>query len=494
MGVEQFPVWLRGGITGDTLVFIKIALIDCCVFIRVCKASQEWPKFRLRNGLGQCVVVNQRHSKYTCTIEAGQVQALGWDLPCGRRRFELTIPDRFGTTRAVEIRPEQVGPHKSDNADIPDITITVEGPTRTINVGADSLPTDNLDSECIEEGQPEPSAHILLQVAGISVSLMSVGSEGNACEILNVGVGQITLDIEQTAARKSVELSVKSFQIDSMLVDHSITFPVLLQFVTSASGESGQEEVRPAIHLSAVIKAQPVEWATHLDAVSVLVQAIVVQVELPIVEHLLQFASAVQQESRLQLPDPMPNDNKVELAMLAETSAMEAAREPILFVRLLNLGPMSFTITGKMGAAKGLAKGFAWLAQLNEAPVKLDGIVLENLCGTTSEATHPVVGHFVQQGKVQIFNVIGSVGILGNPVGLVNKLGSGVTTFFYEPIKGIPQGPSQMLGGLGKGTASLLDGIVSGGFHAPTEIASALAQQAALVSRTGSHAGSGKSE
>ena len=53
-------------------------------------------------------------------------------------------------------------------------------------------------------------------------------------------------------------------------------------------------------------------------------------------------------------------------------------------------------------------------------------------------------------------------------------------------------GPSHFAAGLAKGTLSLLDGTVAGGFHAPTEIASALAQQARAIADTDSHAGSGE--
>eukprot|EP00329_Picozoa_sp_Boothbay-MS584-11_P005579 48889_6 len=289
--VQEFPVWLRGGADGDVMVYVKILLIDCCVFISARRANDKWPKFRLRNdlhgGSSQQITVKQRHSSYKCTVDAGQQRALAWDLPCGKRKFELTIPGHSGATHVVEIRPEQVGPHKSDNADIPGITITVEGPTRTICVGVDAQLDD--ESGLIEEGQPELPSTVLLQVAGVELSVVSVGSQDySPTELLSIGVGQIKLDIEQTAARKTFELAVASLQIDSMLVDHAITFPVILKFITR-DADSKEEDARPAIHLCAVIKEQPVKWAMHLDAVSLLVQAIEIRAELPIVDNLLRF-------------------------------------------------------------------------------------------------------------------------------------------------------------------------------------------------------------
>ena len=103
-------------------------------------------------------------------------------------------------------------------------------------------------------------------------------------------------------------------------------------------------------------------------------------------------------------------------------------------------------------------------------------MVLDDLCGYNSEVTSVIGEHLAQQGKWQVYKIIGSVGILGNPVGLVNKLGSGISTFFYEPIQGIAQGPEHFVAGVGKGTAALVGGTVEGAFHAPKEVASAVSQ------------------
>lgn len=37
--------------------------------------------------------------------------------------------------------------------------------------------------------------------------------------------------------------------------------------------------------------------------------------------------------------------------------------------------------------------------------------------------------------------IIGSADFLGNPVSLINNLGTGVYDFFYEPIKGVVKSP-----------------------------------------------------
>jgi hypothetical protein len=41
--------------------------------------------------------------------------------------------------------------------------------------------------------------------------------------------------------------------------------------------------------------------------------------------------------------------------------------------------------------------------------------------------------------------------MIGNPLGLVDKLGTGVFEFFSEPSKGLLKGPDEFIGGVGKG-------------------------------------------
>ena len=59
--------------------------------------------------------------------------------------------------------------------------------------------------------------------------------------------------------------------------------------------------------------------------------------------------------------------------------------------------------------------------------------------------------HYEQQGITQIYKVIGSFDILGNPVSYISGISSGVEDFFYEPYHGIVRSPKDFAVGVGKG-------------------------------------------
>jgi len=66
------------------------------------------------------------------------------------------------------------------------------------------------------------------------------------------------------------------------------------------------------------------------------------------------------------------------------------------------------------------------------------------------------------------------VDLIGNPVGLVDKLGSGVFEFFNEPRKGLLKGPKEFVGGIGKGVKSLVTSVFEGSFGSVGKITGSL--------------------
>lgn len=82
--------------------------------------------------------------------------------------------------------------------------------------------------------------------------------------------------------------------------------------------------------------------------------------------------------------------------------------------------------------------------------------------------------NYARQGVLQFYKLIGSSDLLGNPVGFIDKLGTGVFEFFNEPRKGLLKGPKEFVGGMGKGVKSLVTNIVSGSFDSVSKITGSL--------------------
>ncbi|KAK9674952.1 Vacuolar protein sorting-associated protein 13 [Basidiobolus ranarum] len=104
------------------------------------------------------------------------------------------------------------------------------------------------------------------------------------------------------------------------------------------------------------------------------------------------------------------------------------------------------------------------IGSVNDAPVKLNALLMENVRLTYPELIDRFTKHYSQEVIYQVHKIIGSADFLGNPVGLFNTVSSGVMDIFYEPYQGfIMSDRPQDLGiGIAKGTASFLSKMVYG--------------------------------
>lgn len=71
-----------------------------------------------------------------------------------------------------------------------------------------------------------------------------------------------------------------------------------------------------------------------------------------------------------------------------------------------------------------------------DAPVKLNALFAEDLRVSWNDLINHIMLHYRDQVIFQVHKVLGSVDILGNPVGLFNTLSSGFGELFYEPYQG----------------------------------------------------------
>lgn len=76
------------------------------------------------------------------------------------------------------------------------------------------------------------------------------------------------------------------------------------------------------------------------------------------------------------------------------------------------------------------------LTNMDKAPLRINSLITTNIFGTPAEIIFLLKGHYIDRMKKNLFTMIGSSNILGNPANFVNHLGTGVQDFFYKPIEG----------------------------------------------------------
>lgn len=150
------------------------------------------------------------------------------------------------------------------------------------------------------------------------------------------------------------------------------------------------------------------------------------------------------------------------------------------------------------------------------ATIKLNGMTLDHEF-TQPDQLFAVIGHqYLMMLLRQLYKVLGSLELVGNPVHLMNNISTGVRDFFYEPVLGMIKGGQAMQDanhhsfmskrygqtqgftrGVAKGTISLVGNTTYGVFNAASRITTNLGHGVAVLSmdadylrhRQGAHAG-----
>jgi vacuolar protein sorting-associated protein 13A/C len=90
--------------------------------------------------------------------------------------------------------------------------------------------------------------------------------------------------------------------------------------------------------------------------------------------------------------------------------------------------------------------------------------------------------HYKDNLTQQLLKILGSIEIIGNPVGLVKNIGIGVYDLFDKPIEGFIKGPIEGGIGIGKGAGSLVKNVVSGTSNSVGKISGAIASGCSTIS------------
>ena len=121
-----------------------------------------------------------------------------------------------------------------------------------------------------------------------------------------------------------------------------------------------------------------------------------------------------------------------------------------------------------------LSNSFVDFARITQSPLSFKEIVIQNSYQNQYTLLWALIYNFSKQGLHQFYRILGASEILGNPIGLLDKLGTGVFEFFSEPAKGLLLNPKAFARGVRKGTKSLVSNVISGGLGTVANITGSL--------------------
>lgn len=368
---------------------------------------------------------------------------------------------------------EEHGPSK-----IIDLNISAEGPTQTLVLSNYKASKSMYRQQHVLSSQASVSSGFevkdiksdvnfkaQLRLGGIGISLINQKLK----ELVYFTFRDIEFKFSESKLYQTVDTTIKWIQVDNQL--YGGIFPMLLY--PSVVQKTGKEmEAHPIFHAKVTRVKDDSYGVLYIKYATLLLQQMTLELDEDFIFAMLDFVKvpgaswSEEKEGRLcdeDLDIPEPQEEEHGKDVYFEVLHLQPMQLDLSFVRTQRVNvedtmessnPLMFFInvmTMSMG-------------NVNDAPVRLNALMLENARVSMPMLLSSVTSHYTQEFLRQIHVVLGSADFLGNPVGLFNTVSSGFVDIFYEPYQGLVMSdrPHELGIGIAKGATSFVKKSVFG--------------------------------
>eukprot|EP01117_Protostelium_nocturnum_P009173 TRINITY_DN3284_c0_g1_i3.p1 TRINITY_DN3284_c0_g1~~TRINITY_DN3284_c0_g1_i3.p1 ORF type:complete len:3093 (+),score=888.87 TRINITY_DN3284_c0_g1_i3:80-9358(+) len=413
------------------------------------------PPYRIDNETDHVMSIKQKGSNSTPDkIPSGYSLHYAWD--------DFTKPHILSvwldqSSKSSDFKLDKI--KKFASTDFRDIRVEsfADGPTRVLKL---MTQTGKGDRPSLDQREEEEiiRKEFIISLSGIGISII----DSTPSELLYITIDKIDVDYTDSDIFQKYEGKVGSMQIDNQIL--WTPFPVALSKAPSAKDKN-------FIQFSA-IKSNRYTRVNFFNYFSVLFQEMNVCLEEEFVVRVMGFFRKSLKIVKTQVEEKIEGTDR-KVLLQKDDSKMVYFQVLHLHPILANVSFMSLPgVEEKFGTNLSRETGIPsrLLANVDHAPLELNGLLLENPFDTQSDLVAKIITHYTVQGITQGYKIMGALDVFGSPINLFNNIGTGFYDFFHEPAKGIIKSPSDFGMGIAKGTSSLAKNVVFGIFNTTTKI------------------------
>lgn len=450
-------VKLRNKKTKDAFFILQAKIVQEQGSIMVVVSVPEMPPYKIVNETTFNLLVTQTKLTNWSSIKKGESVNYAFDDVTGVQKLDIRIGDT--PVLGVDINTVQLQAESLCSEHDVYFTVTADGPTRIVTL---------MHSATIKRSFSDaPLMQIAAAIKAVGISIVN----NHPMEIAYIYVDHLRCDYIQSTEHICLELEVMKLQLDNQKRD--APFPVILSCV---------DRENRFLHIS-IIKSAKAEKIMLFPYFSVNMQEARFAVDYAFllsvadfIEQLLKSSENEEQKAAEDMLKQMDHPvvtisekeqkfyfNKLELHPIKVGLSFRYNKDPTYEVgnnpMLMFLDTIGFT-----------------MVNVDDAPVKFNALILEHPFLSRDDLFDRIKLHYIRAATAELYKIIGSLDIIGNPVGLFNDLSVGVKDFFYEPATAITKSPQEFASGVLKGTTSLVSRSVHGTFHAASKLSESMAK------------------
>ncbi|CEP23102.1 Vacuolar protein sorting-associated protein 13 AltName: Full=Suppression of the onset of impotence protein 1; AltName: Full=Vacuolar protein-targeting protein 2 [Cyberlindnera jadinii] len=496
-----------------TLLKINIQLDAATLIINVSDSHNDWP-FSVRNFSDHEILFYQGNpyvdendevvedsgtpfKPLFYKVPAKSVMPYAWDFPAAYyKEIVLRVKGRERHIQLAEIgnlRPMKV----PNSSSIIDLNVIADGPTQTLVVSnyEPSLSLYKLSSKGtmegsttsletpekfkVAEGDSDITTQLRLKFEGLGISLVNTRNQ----ELCYITANGMEIRYNESDTYQTVSWKLKWLQVDNQL--YGGVFPIII-YPTVVPHSVKEMNNHPAFSGSISKVRDDRHGVTYIKYATVLLQEMSVEIDEDFLFALLDFTKIPGASWAVNPPDKLCEE------VIQLSQPVNESMESDLYFEALHIQPvqldLSFVRTEHVNAEseaqpQNLIMFFVniltmALGNINDAPIRLNALLIENVRVPVPILLQNIQTHYGENFMSQIYRVIGSADVIGNPVGLFNNISSGVMDIFYEPYQGliINDRPQELGIGLAKGGLSFLKKSVFGFSDSFAKISGSLAK------------------
>ncbi len=476
------------------LIRVEILMEAATVFLHLSIEKKAWP-FSMRNESDTEFTFYQanpnvdedgvedrsgwRPVRYR--LPPRSIMPYAWDFPAAK--FREVVISAFGKERHVKLA--EIGNQipmrfvsASGTQKIIDINVAADGPTQTL-ILSNFKPSKSLYRQKTQSGagtnstggfevkkqDTETTFQAALKLSGVGISLINHQMK----ELAYVTFRDISLRYNESTLYQTISTSIKWIQIDNQL--YGGLFPMIL-YPSVVPKQAQETELHPSLHAMVTRVKDDSYGVLYVKYATLLLQQMTIDLDEDFIYAVLDF-SKVPGASWSETHEGKLCDEGVDIP---EPKQEQSGQD--IYFEVLNIQPMqldlSFMRTERVNiedktSSRNPIMFFVnvmtmAIGNVNDAPIRLNALLLENARVSIPVLTQNVSNHYSQEVLYQVHKIIGSADFLGNPVGLFNSISSGITDVFYEPYQGLIMSdkPEDLGLGIAKGAASFVKKSVYG--------------------------------
>lgn len=479
------------------LIRVEVLMEGATIFLHLSTETKNWP-FSIRNESDTEFMFYQgnpniddehledrsgwRPIRYR--LPPRSIMPYAWDYPAAKIKELIIVAN--GKERHVKLA--EIGnliPMKvplgqgSRETKVIDLNVVADGPTQTL-VLSNYRPSKSMYKQKSRAAESSTSVaggfevkaqdtnitfRVQLKLAGVGISLINAKLK----ELAYVTFRDILLKYSESALYQTVSSSIKWIQIDNQL--YGGIFPMIL-YPSVVPKNTKETESHPSVHFQVTRVKDDSYGVLYIKYATILLQQMTLEIDEDFLYALFEFSKVpgatwsetsegVLCDESLDIPEPTQDQSGQD--MYFELLNIQPMQLDLSFVRTERINvedktssrnPLMFFLNVLLMA----------IGNINDAPVRLNALMLENARVSASVLTQNMQTHYQGQVMYQVHKILGSADFLGNPVGLFNNLSSGVADIFYEPYQGfiMSDRPEQLGIGIAKGATSFVKKSVFG--------------------------------